>query len=73
MAAQNSPGDMKSPYNSSSRESTRNPEAGLMGSEGYPVGHGHGDKADFQDMLRLGKKQEFKVHDASVSVKGIDD
>jgi len=30
-----------------------------MGSEAYPVSHG--DKADFQDMLRLGKKQEFKV------------
>lgn len=58
MAAQGLSGDVKSPYDSSSRESTRNPEAGLMGSEAYPVSHG--DKADFQDMLRLGKKQEFK-------------
>lgn len=51
--------DMKSRYDSASRESDRNPESGLM-AEAYPVGHG--DKADYEDMQRLGKKQEFKVY-----------
>lgn len=46
---------MKSPYHSSSKESTRNPEAGLLNNS-QRLGDG-----DFADMQRLGKKQEFKA------------
>jgi len=47
--------DNKGPYNSSSAETTRNPEAGLMGGS-------YGDtQQDLADMMRLGKKQEFKA------------
>ncbi|KAK2630179.1 hypothetical protein QTJ16_000999 [Diplocarpon rosae] len=49
--------DLKRLYNSSSREPTRNPENGLM-ANAFPVNPG--EKTDFDDMQRLGKKQEFK-------------
>lgn len=59
MATQGATGvDVKSPYDSSSRESTRNPEAGLM-ADAYLISHE--DKSDYADMQRLGKKQEFKA------------
>jgi hypothetical protein len=51
--------DMKSLSDSSSHESTGNPEAGLM-VDAYSVGSGD-LRNDHRDMMRLGKKQEFKV------------
>lgn len=49
----------KGPYDSSSAETTGNPEAGLMSGS-------YGDtQNDLADMMRLGKKQEFKVNIAS--------
>jgi hypothetical protein len=46
----------KGPYDSSSAETTANPEAGLMSGS-------YGDtQNDMADMMRLGKKQEFKVN-----------
>jgi len=50
---------MKNPYDSSSKESTANPEAGLI-REGFSEGYGD-TQNDLADMQRLGKKQEFKV------------
>jgi hypothetical protein len=45
----------KGPYVSSSAETSGNPEAGLMN------GSGGDTQNDLADMMRLGKKQEFKV------------
>lgn len=50
-------------YESSSRESNANPEAGLMTGKTVPA---YGDtKADLADMQRLGKKQEFEAWNPS--------
>jgi hypothetical protein len=51
--------EMKGPYDSSSQESTANPNIVLLAGPNS-VFHGGNDK-DVMDMARLGKKQEFKV------------
>jgi hypothetical protein len=51
--------EMKGPYNSSSQESTADPNIVLLAD---PNAVTHGDvNNDAADMARLGKKQEFKV------------
>ena len=53
--------ELKGQYDSSSRETTGNPEAGLRGGKRDPA-VAYGDtKDDLADMARLGKKQEFEV------------
>lgn len=62
MAAAGEIYEMKGQYDSSSRETTGNPEAGLMVGQQVPAAVAYGDtKDDLADMARLGKKQEFEV------------
>lgn len=62
MAAAGEIYEVKGQYDSSSRETTSNPGAGLMEAPEDPGAVGFGDtKDDLADMARLGKKQEFEV------------
>jgi hypothetical protein len=60
MAAAGETYQLKGQYDSSSRETTGTPKAGLIGRVPSAVGFGDA-KDDLADMARLGKKQEFEA------------